>query len=643
MTGPDALADLGARYPDTLVGLERFAHLLRQPSAALRVRRTAPGRFPSGVGSQPRSRFLLGELVEWSTASGITDDADVRRISRFALECAVRRCAVVHGSEATNRFVGGVATIVAAGWRPTTDDERALVRRLRTDPVPPWHAPLPPLLELRGFVPDPHPALDPRVRAATIEWRRDDGDQHPTFAIPDDAPEGVDVVRETLATWDTRRDLADFAGLVDDFVLQLLRSRERRSSTSPRLMATTMAALAPVGPGALVCDPATGEASTLIELVERTRAAGTQTIGVTGREILEWAWTIAKIRLGVRSIAHRLGPPGADSLVAGAFDETFDVVVCEPAVRKRNHREWFDLCRSLVGENGTAVLAVPAEILGSGFPLGSWWESTIRSVRTIVLTPRDRRRTRAEPWAVCALGPHHVEHLDVVIATESTGPEWVRDESRRMARLDEWRWIGNRHVLAPMNPPQIAAITAIGSGATIGSVTTGRDIGLEIVTVEAAPWPVAELVDAHLGPRPPRRPSRLSTRPESSGRASGEPSMSMLAAPVYDMAAGASADPAAAPTRAEALADVLRLRWLLDPDPELDLLVGDGPAPGDEPRMDDQRRRVREVLGGDPRELLELDPDRRGAIADEATDEVRRALKRLGQRLSGFETRGRRG
>lgn len=641
---PTALASLGERYPDTLVGLERFAPLLGQSSAALRARRSGSVEFPSPVGSEPRARFLLGELVEWAIDAGLTDRVVERRVTRFALECAVRACALAHRSRATNRFVGGVALCVAAGWRPETDDPGGLVRRLRVDDVPRWTAPLAPELVERGFEPDTHPAHDPRVRAATISWRGPDDDPSAAPVIPDDSPEAAAVVREMLALHGSDADPGRFARIVDLHVLPLLRAPGRPTSTTPRLLAATMAALAPVATGSLVCDPALGEGSTVIDLVERTRESALQTIGITARELDEVAWTIAKIRLGVRSIAHRLGEPGSDSLEPGALDERFDVVVCEPAARRRNYREWFRLCHALVHEGGTAIIAVPAEILGHDFPLGSWWDTEVEHVRSIVLTPRDRRRTKGEAWAVCALRSRPTDRIDVVLATESNDPDWVREESRRLSRASASRWIANRHALLPMNPAQIAAIASMERR---GTVPTGRAIGLDVIRVEARPAAVADLVDDALGPWPKRRrPGRLDESPDAvmammapiAPSSMPDETIAFATHPLHTRDDAPSAQDEVA---ARALRDVLRLRWLLDPDREVDVLLD--PEPDPDPRIEEQRRKVRAVLGvDDVRAAIELDDADRGAIAGEATDEVRRALKRLGQRLSGTETRGRR-
>jgi hypothetical protein len=56
------------------------------------------------------------------------------------------------------------------------------------------------------------------------------------------------------------------------------------------------------------------------------------------------------------------------------------------------------------------------------------------------------------------------------------------------------------------------------------------------------------------------------------------------------------------------------LRWLLDDDPELAASEGD--------IRNDEVRRLRSVL------------------ADDSTEEIRRALKRLQDKVEGFETRG---
>ena len=630
MNGPEALADLGRRYDDTLVGLERFARLLGLPSASLRARRPSNGDpearerpkvpFPTPVGTQPRDRFLLGELVDWAERAGQTDRTDRRRVARFALECAVDRCARGYGSEATNRFVGGVAIAVAAGWRADVDDRVDVIGRLRTDPLRPPDFELTTGLERRGFVPDPHPAVDVRVRAATIDWRGAVDDRMPTLAIPDHASEGVDVVREVLATWDTRRDLDDFARCIDGFVVQLLRTKDGPSSTSPRLLAATMASLAPVRPGALVCDPACGEATTLIDLVERTRSADWQTIGITGREKDERAWTIAKIRLGVRSIAHRLGEPEVDSLAPGAFEERFDIVVCEPAVRKRNYRDWFEMCRSLLDEGGTAVLAVPAETLGHGFPIGSWWSTEVEHVHRIVLTPRDRRRTRGDAWAVCALGPEIVDRIDVIVATESTVPDVVEMATRVMRTTGQWSWLPDPSALLPMNAAQFGEIAEIAEMDDRPRLRKPTSIGLEFLTIDARPGSVADVVDAALGPWPRSRPGRewVSISMRSGGsRSDGvhasadEPSLRSFSTPYPE---GLSTSIALGGTGREedverALAAVDLLRWMVDPDAELD--------------------------------GLGLDPASRNALAQSATEEVRRALKRFSQRLRGQETRGR--
>jgi len=598
---PYDLASLAAAYGADEVSLEEFARLagLRSGSV-LRMRRDRDPDFPAPIRSgQSRPDYTLGALVGW--LRGVVDRSDgpgrgpalsigsadpieppdgtetapgraPRQwvMQEWALGAAARRCVAAVGADTAFGLIGAVALRLAAGWAPDLGPTApALVDQVR-GPLPavaePWAASLLP----PGFVPDPPPAADRRVMAQLLDGpdRRPDPSAVRASADPDPL-EGL--AREVVRAWIHRPTAPApapdaFVELVEQTVARLASRSEKQRPVTGAVATDLLVALADLAPGQTLLDPAVGEANVLLRADAVTRRVGVdaQVLALAGRDIDPRAWMVAKVRLGLRGIAHQLGDPGCDSTERTQLDGAYDRIVAEPAGGIRSQRAWLTRLPHLLAPDGIAVVAVPPERLLASAGVGRYWREDIQPhVAVAVLAPTLHGRQ--------AIGAF-------VLRRDWNGP----------LMLLQIEAVG-AHTLAPGEHAADLLLTRFAvAGELVRRHLRGVAVG-DGVTDGVAHRPLADLtVDA-------LTPLRWEDSKVLRSAVAEEP----------------SAQDRLDRIRQDALALTRRLRHYIDATADPD------------------------------RAAPELDESTRAIFEDETTDEMRRALKRLEQRLGKDETRGR--
>lgn len=625
---PHDLASLAAAFGDALVGLERFAVLSGVAPSALRHRSTRDDgpAFPSPiVTASGGSQYRLSDLAAWlgrNAPGGTTNPADpgdpaeatrAEKVEEWALDQALARVAVELGGDVALRIVGATALAVTAGWSPAlaTDPPtllltqvRAAIRSAERRDVRTDHLPV-------GFRPDPEPIADPAVRRLLLD------------GMPSgrSARSGItEILVEEVARAGAVLDRAAFVDAIERLLAPAAGDPAQRARGTTELDTELMTALVDVRPGQVLCDPAVGIANLLVAAVRRTvDADGRQTIGVVGRELDERTWLVAKIRLGLRGVAHALGEPGTDACEDPTLVGPFDRVVVDPGGGARVLGRWCDRTVGLLAPDGLAIARFPpTDVLPPGRDAArrGWWNRASSSVAAIVVTARYphspsgtgllvlRRDATAPVLLAQAYSPPpdrpSAEHPSPGVPTRL---EWV-DAVALLVR----EWIDHPGALLPgwVGTTFVRLLDDLSTEA-MGRID--RD-DLEVVL---------RFKEDFLGilRRPPRAvPAPPDRRPGPYGPAgltkdlrSGD-----WSEPGWPPSPGPPSDRTFPddPLREEALRAVAFLRALVDPE-----------APFD----DDLH--------------LALGPKDRLRYSTGVTEEMRRALKRLEQRLRGEERRGR--
>lgn len=446
---PHDLTSLRASYGTATVSLETFATLAGTASPVwLRMRRQRDDTFPPALRAGSRPGYTLASLIDWYERSGASRGsigeavADQAAVQAWALHEAV--AGAVNATASSPAAARGTTPEPAAGdpesleeprIRPATPAEAtfgqlAAAALLVADGVAfpelenpdadadwiplahRWHelprrskAPAQDLTALpAGFVPDPDPVGDPAVMGRLTR-----GLPGERWGAAQRRAERA-LVEEVARTWDIigREDPLTFRRLIEQQATRLLsRVDAAREVTSPET-AKRLVQLAGIEPGDIVLDPALGEGATLIRAVEDTRdVEHRQTIGVVGRESDRYVWLHAKLRFGLRRIAHDLGRPG-DSLKPGRVTGTYRRIVAEPGARRRESVEWARFISDRLAVGGTAAIAFddavvippyePARMTRRG---ASPW----RDVAAVFSTPENAREKKAQAVVVMHQAP----------------------------------------------------------------------------------------------------------------------------------------------------------------------------------------------------------------------------------------------
>ena len=595
------LASLAEHYGDALVNLEQFATLSGVSVSGLRSRSSRDDRdadgppFPGAV-LRPSGglEYRLGDLVDWLTSLGVVGAADDELVATWALDEAIARCTAELGADATVGLLGAGALAVAGGWRPDPDSgpKTSLVGQLRRTftaaaPASPSVPTLPP-----GFVPDPDPATDPEVGRGLLAGLPS---RSTRLVVADRVV--AEVVRARMAVPGD----AGFVEVVERRLLPRAGDPTARTRTTAPSDAELLVALADVRPGQVVLDPALGTGTTLIEAVRLTASRnGLQTIGVEGRELDPSTWLLAKVRFGLRGIAHRFGVPGADSLDDDSLTGPFDRIVTDPDPGSREVPRWCERLVELLAPDGLAVAQFGVTDVmpqpRSAFRR-RWWSELLGTLAAIVVTTRASRVRSGVGFFVIRRNASRP-----VLFVQAHPPPPGRPDDERSAPRD---WCAALASVVTDGVARPERVTPGWHGDAF--VTPMHDLTLD--SLGPVHWDDLEVV---------RR-----AKEEAHGRRSAaapEPGlvMAMPADGETDREFVGRARPVSKPglpddpIRDEALRAVAFLRFLVDVEA---------------PPVDDVR--------------FVVSPKNRARYAAEATEEMRRALKRLEQRLRGEERRGR--
>lgn len=671
-----AVTDHGA-MPITV---EEFATIVGTTPAVLRGRRDRDADFPDPITADASPlTYLMRDLVAWWTAPTRGEIVELDRIAlaRWRFTAGFEVCSAAHGPEATRRLVAGAALLLCQGrrvdWRAPVDETLPALRA-HIDAVEPRTPNV--LVRTSDFAPDPEPASDRSLLDSLLSWSgRATGGSAPSDPdsplIPDHSPTAGRLLsdlrslhRESRRPLLTTRHLANrkrnrlFIEIIEPVIRGMARDTSTRPSTSDLGLTRLMVAIADPRPGEVVVDLACGQGSTFIEAIRAVQPNDrtTQVIGCVGREQDELVWTIAKVRLGLRDIAHDLGQP-EDGLTCAFEARPNHRFITDPGMRIPRLRRWTRRHLDLLDEDGVAVVAVPAAAVFRSNP-GRWWTDIQSQIDSVVFTPTDHAvillRRQASAWkslvqihrmTAAMAERRYLEHIE---STGGVAPEMVpldvidpaiepfmpaqllrvveqigrdaptRSSDRRPAEGEDdfvqWRPI-RAFTLEALGEPRFGDCTAIRDAVPPPELPDGRiDLGI----VRAMPEPEHA---GHAGGRPSIVGRRLRERTDSQGRPI--PSRASFAA-LREAQRGEDSDLRDIPRHieeltGEAVEAVGFLRWLLDPS-----TLTEKPSFG--------------AKGSHAKRS----PKTNGALEEFGTEEMRRALRRLEQRLLGEETRGRR-
>jgi hypothetical protein len=390
-----------------------------------------------------------------------------------------------------------------------------------------------------------------------------------------------------------------FAELVDG-VLASLRSSGRRSATfSSERVIDLLNAVADPQPGMSMFDPACGEGSSLLKAIELCGGPGT--IAVTGRDLEPRAWLVARTRFAIRNLAIDLGKPRADSLNDHEPLGPFDCVIAEPDDFVSMSKRWIDGVRSFLTRDGRAAVQLPDAVLTYGETAEWIGEGDILGVVTLGQTERVAGTDGDSIWALQRGWTGPMLMIDLRPDTRRT-PR--RDEHESITPDEETvvvRDLFRQHRTEPFASADDPRLQNLPAGLRVAVV----DPAQIATTLAESRDPENDVLVARAFMAKSAAPSRQLIDPDGNE---------------FDLRPSSWVDTAARreQVRHEARDIVARavrdLRWLLDDDPE----VG---ASAEKIRND---------------EVLRL----RSVLADDSTEEIRRALKRLQDKVEGFERRG---
>lgn len=659
------LAALVERFGDSLVGLEDFARLTsdrRRVGQRLRARQRKSD-FPVPVRPGIRAQFRLHDLVEDLAAASPTPVrlGPPEVVQRWTVEERAARCAADHGAERTFHLLAGLALTLAAGWRPAGSGPTLLAQARAAEPDPP-------VVDLTalpaGFVPDPPSVADRALMDALLGRSSDRSAAGVGVAeiADDDGPANLladEMVRSAVLLSEEA-----FATLVLDRVGLLASGRERARPTTARAVSELMVRLADVGPGQIVCDPAVGEALSLAAACSLTDRDGRQTVGAVGRDLSPTAHLLARLRLGLAGVAYELGEPGFDSVAtpdppapsdpAGAapsrpvlhplVDGRYDRIVTEPGFSTRDLRRWLDRIRALLAPNGVAVVQCAAEsVIPSPGRERGWWAGLEADLAAIVIAPF--RSGRSLHSGLFVIRPGFDRDILRIRIGDASGPAWSKADTDPdggdRAQVEQNRAMAQR--VANQTDLVVALVAAHVAGSALPDVPDDADV--DVIPIPQLTLGAFEAAGIRSAAPPRSRRAKRAVSPVDRRRV-------VVAGAVDDRVHDGVLDEARVVPGAE-FAEALQAPD--DEPPRLrsrkrEVLRNSGRSSGAD--VDDERywargavRRLRWLVASPDDQTIDHEisgpPEVRGLLAAESTEEMRRALKRLDQRLQGREGRGR--
>ena len=654
-------------HGSTPITLEEFADVVGTTPAVLRGRRDRDADFPVAITSEATPLvYPLRDLVSWwSNRESIESIAvDGVALARWAFTASFERCSRTHGADATRRLMAGAALLLCHRW--------PLVRRIaETELLPGLRAHVATLepeypdlhRRIENFHPDAIPATDREFLTTLLSWSRT---RSSTLRVPDQSPTAGRLLADLLQLRDAvqdslpigRRSDRDALNLplidvIEPLVRGLSRDITTRPSTSDLGLTRLMVTIVDPRPGEVIVDLACGQGETFVEATRTTRSTNSASpvIGCIGRERDELVWMIAKVRLGLRDIAHDLGRP------SDGLDCEFDArpnhrFISDPGMRIPQVRKWTRRHLELLDADGVAVLAVPAAAVFRPNP-GRWWTEVQAQIDSVVFTPTDIAvvvlRSQTPIWKslvqihrmTAAMAERryreHAESTGVVVAEEV--PIDVVDPT-----------------IEPFMPAQIRRVVEqIGRDAPSRSTDRKPAEGED----DFVQWrPIRVLTLEALGE--PRFGDCSAIR--DSVPISEEPVSPIDADIVKAISTGEHAGPPPGGVQVAGRGMLIRRDSQGRPIRSRGSFAALREAQRDEgPREKDISRRIEELTDEaieavsflrwvlDPSTLKEKplfrgrnSPKTNGALEEFGTEEMRRALRRLEQRLLGEETRGRR-
>lgn len=657
------------------ITVEEFAAITGISPAVFRGRRERDPGFPSPINTDavPLTYFLR-DLANWGAKTRLVRSRSIDDVAlaRWRFSAALERCSAEHGADATRSLVAGAA-LLCDDWPLSSRTEQSdLLRQLRNHiaAVEPRYPKVQTTTD--DFMPDPSPATDRSFLTSLVSWSSPPrNSRSPRGVISPQIPDRSEVAGRLLADLlvlhrETTRRLvmgganrtelwnSEFVDVIDAVARGLARDTLTRPSNSDLGLTRLMVGILDPRPGETVVDLACGQGSTFIEAIRSTQPPGrsNQLVGCIGREEDERVWTIAKIRLGLRGIAHDLGRP-EDGLTCEMDPRASHRFVTDPAMRIPQLHRWIQRHLDLLDPNAIAILAVPAASVFRSNP-GRWWIEVQKHLDGVVFTPTDTAvillRNEAPSWKLLVqihrMTPAMAERRYRELHSDSLGSEQEIDIPLDV--VDP--------AIEPFMPAQIRRVVEqLGGGAPSRSTDRKPSEGDE----DFVQWrPLAEFTLEALGePRfgdctairdavpPPEHvdsqfePSIMKAiaAQENEGATAPEPSTIVRRhlsredsprRPMRERGSFAALREGSDESRAlrqlqdierRALGAVSFLRWVLDPSTADEKAGGD---PGSRPGIANARIN--------------------GALEELATEETRRALRRLEQRLRGEETRGRR-
>ncbi|MDQ6695863.1 MAG: SAM-dependent methyltransferase [Actinomycetota bacterium] len=240
------------------------------------------------------------------------------------------------------------------------------------------------------------------------------------------------IVPRTLAELQTALDRALAAGdpllepvrLLEDALDALDSLSPAASATSPAL-ARLMDAMAGPPANERVLDPACGEGELLLHLVK----GASQDPLVEGIERDPDAAFIARTRCRLRHVPVNVRTADSLSPDAALDDRRYVTIVLDPPAGKRRsgHKEWIQLVRDHLADDGRGCVAVPTTALRSAGTAGA--QIPEGAVEAVALLPSYIRTEARGPQVLCVLTRHtDNRHVLVIDLSRAANPGALRDK-----------------------------------------------------------------------------------------------------------------------------------------------------------------------------------------------------------------------
>ena len=393
-----------AEFGSSPISLEEFSQVVGVDSSVLRGRRERASDFPAPIReTESRASYFFRDLLVWIIAAKIKPSVESAVLNQWTLRTAIDRCSSEHGVDATQRLVAGIALLLCHGWSPTQieGDGASLLLAAARDHVSTLEPEFPVVaVPVDRFQPDPNPATDRDFLRTLISWSSDEN-ENGTAAIDTGSPAASLLLLEMLSFHKnaSSKGRSTFISFVESEISSIAKDTTTRISTTAEGLNRLMLTMASLKPGDVIVDPACGQGAIFIaanELISGSTRK-TQQLGFVGRELDANVWTLAKIRLGMRKIAHDLGHPGDNGLECELPSHGFAKFISEPGLGIRGLRPWLTRATDLIAEGGIGVVAVPASLV---FPpaidgtrsrgRGAWWGELQPQIDAVVFTPTDQ-------------------------------------------------------------------------------------------------------------------------------------------------------------------------------------------------------------------------------------------------------------